>query len=147
MYPEYRGFGAPRRWQNQRDKSAYGRYLNTRKIKAQGDGSQMAIWSASLPRDGTYEVFFYAEPAKRGWYTLTVETGGTSQEIDLELKMVRSGWNSLGKYKFRKELQARVKLSDDVREGTRNSRVYADAVKWVYQDRNVRPRITPDAVQ
>ena len=44
------------------------------------------------------------------------------------------------KYKFSKDLAACVKLSDDVREGHRYSRVYADAVRWVYQD-------TPDGVQ
>ena len=139
-YPEYRGFRPPRRWQNQRYKTAYGKYLNIRKIKAPGDGSQVAIWSAQLPKDGSYEVFFYAEPARQGRYAITVENGETSQEIDLELKNVKSGWNSLGKYRFSKESQARVKLSDAVRDGSRGSRVYADAVKWVYQD-------TPDAGQ
>jgi hypothetical protein len=139
-YPEYRGFGAPRQWRHETTDDAYGKYLRTRKIKRRGDGSHLAVWSASLPQDGIYEVLFYTEPARRGRYRITVENGESSQEVDLELKTARSGWNSLGKYRFSEDSHACVKLSDDVPEASRNSRVYADAIRWVYQD-------TPEAAQ
>lgn len=132
-FPDYAGWGTPRRWQNQRTDRAYGKYIHTRKIKRRGDGTQQAVWSAALPRDGVYEVFFYAEPAKRGRYTIRIDTGASSQEVELELATAKSGWNSLGKYAFKEDGPARVTLSDDVREGSRNARVYADAVRWVHQ--------------
>ncbi len=133
-YRKYIGFGAPRRWQNQNASKAYGKYIRTRKIKKRGDGSQTAVWSASLPQEGLYEVFIYAEPARRGRYMIVVEHGESRQEVELGLKTAKSGWNSLGKYWFPKDGPARVTLSDDVQQGSKGSRVYADAVKWVHQD-------------
>jgi hypothetical protein len=134
-YPEYnRGWGSPRRWHSETAKSAYGKYMRTRKIKRKGTGKQLALWSADLPRGGVYEVFFYAEHANRGRYSITVDTGTSSQEVELELTNAKSGWNSLGKYRFQKDVQARVTLSDDVREAWRYARVNADAVKWVHQE-------------
>jgi len=132
-YTEYRGFGAPRRWQNQTVDRAYGKYVHTRKVKGQGDGTNPAVWSATLPKDGVYEVFFYAEQAKKGRYKITVTGGGTNQEVELDVGSARTGWNSLGKYPFTMESEARVELSDKVRDASRYERVYADAVKWVYQ--------------
>jgi hypothetical protein len=140
VYPEYRGFGAPRRWQHQTTDQAFGKYLRTRKVKRRGDGSQLAVWSVSLPQAGIYEVLFYTEPAPSGRYRITVENGESSQEVELELKTAKSGWNSLGKYRFSKDSLGCVKLSDDVPEASRYRRIYADAVRWVYQD-------TPDAAQ
>ena len=140
VYPEYRGFGAPRQWKHQTTDDAYGKYLRTRKIKKRGDGSQLAVWSASLPQDGIYEVFFYTTPARNGRYCITVENGESSQEVDLDLENAKLGWNSLGKYRFSKDLPGCVKLSDDVPGADRWQRVYADAVRWVYQD-------TPDTAQ
>ncbi len=134
-YPEYtRSWGAPRRWHNETTQSAYGKYLSTRKIKRRGDGKQLAVWSADLPQDGAYEVFFYTERASRGLYSITVETGSSSQEVELDLASAKSGWNSLGKYPFQKDVQARVTLSDDVRDAWRYARVCADAVRWVHQE-------------
>ncbi len=140
VYPEYRGFGAPRQWKHQTTDRAYGKYLRTRKIKKPGDGNQQAVWSVSLPQDGLYEVFFYAAPARNGRYCITVENGESSQEVDLDLENAKLGWNSLGKYRFSKDLPGCVKLSDDVPGADRWRRVYADAVRWVYQD-------TPDTAQ
>jgi len=132
-YHEYRGFGVPRRWQNQRIDRAYGKYVHTRKIKGRGDGSQLAVWSASLPRDGMYEVFIYAQRMKSGRSKITVKSGETGHEIDFDLAKARTGWNSLGKYRFSADGPARVELSDEI-EGAPRGWVFvrADAVKWLY---------------
>jgi len=136
-YPEYRGYGRLRRWHEQKIESAYGKYVRTRKLKTRGKGTQKAVWSASLPRDGMYEVFFYAYPLPsylRGRYKMTVKNGDSSQDIDFNVATAKTGWNSLGKYRFESDGEARVELSDETEEMRRRSqRVYADAVKWVYQ--------------
>jgi len=133
QYAEYRGFGWPRRWQDHTTTEAYGKYRQARKIKRRGNGTQLAIWSAALPQDGVYEVFMYVEPEERGRYKVTVKASETSREIALELKGAKRGWNSLGKYRFSSDEEARVELSDDVEDsGRRYFLVNADAVKWVY---------------
>ena len=121
--------------QNQTIERAYGKYVHTRKIKARGDGTQLAVWSARLPRDGIYEVFLYADPGKkRGRCKITVKSGETGQEIDFDLATARSGWNSLGKYRFSPDREARIEMSDTLEEVKgRWWVVCADAVKWVYQ--------------
>ncbi len=136
-YPDHYGWRPPRQWRQQRTAEAFGKYLRTRKIKSAGDGSQFATWSASLPRDGTYEVFFYARLEQwesRGRYLMTIESGKYSQNVEFVLSTAKEGWNSLGKYKFRKDRPAQVKLSDDISGSSRNARLYADAVRWVYQE-------------
>jgi hypothetical protein len=140
FYPEHNGFGAPRQWERETTSAAFGQYLRTRKVKARGDGSQMAVWSATLPKDGAYEVFFYSRFAWGGRYRIDVESAEGSQEVEFDLSTAKNGWNSLGKYTFSKDSVAYVKLSDDILDGYRWSRVNADAVRWVYQD-------TPDGVQ
>ncbi|MHC4354088.1 MAG: golvesin C-terminal-like domain-containing protein [Planctomycetota bacterium] len=133
-YPEYSLWSWPRRWHNQTSTEAYGKYLATRKVKRNGDGSHLAVWSASLPQDGTYEVFIYTEPEERGRHKIMVDASEGSQEISLELKTARRGWTSLGKYRFKADATARVELSDEVEEsGGKSVLIHADAVKWVYQ--------------
>jgi hypothetical protein len=136
-YPEHYGWRPPRQWKQQTTSEAFGKYLRTRKIKSAGDGSQFATWSASLPRDGTYEVFFYARLEQwesRGRYLMTIESGEYTQDVEFYLSTAKEGWNSLGKYKFRKDRPAQVKLSDEIPDSFRFSRLYADAVRWVYQE-------------
>ncbi len=135
-YREHYGLRPPREWQQQRVTEAFGKYWRTRKIKAPGDGSQFATWSASLPRDGEYEVFFYAGLARwesRGRYLITIDSAEYSMDVEFNLATAKKGWNSLGTYKFGKDRAARVKLSDNMSGSSYNSRVYADAVRWVYQ--------------
>jgi len=132
VYPEYGGFGAPQRWQQEITESAHGLYLRTRKVKRAGDGTQYAQWSAQLPLDGAYEVSVYTENAARGRYRYTVENGNTSQEVELSLSSARRGWNSLGTHRFSRGSPARVKLSDEVPDGGQGARVFADAVRWRY---------------
>ena len=139
-YPPYNGFWPPRRWEQESAVGAYGKYNRTRKIKKSGNGNELAVWTASLPQAGSYEVHFYMDEKSSGQYRITVENGESIREIELDLNTANSGWNSLGKYKFEANAQARVTLSDELRDGGSFSRIYADAVKWVYQE-------TSDAVQ
>lgn len=139
-YPAFRGFRAPRHWQEETADGAYGKYQRTRKIKRGGDGSELAVWAASLPQAGTYEVYFFMDGKSSGRYQIAVDNGESTREIDFGLENAKSGWNSLGKYKFMARAQARVTLSDELHGGTWFSRINADAVKWVYRE-------TSDAVQ
>lgn len=133
-YPRYRGFRAPGKWQQQVLDDAYGKYQRTRKIKRGGDGSELAVWTASLPRAGTYEVQFYTAKSSSGRYKIAVEYGESTREIEFEMKTAKSGWNSLGKYEFEAGAQARVTLSDELHGGSWRSGIYADAVRWVYEE-------------
>jgi len=133
-YPRFRGFWPPRRWREQVADGAYGNYERTRKIKRAGDGNEQAIWSATLPQPGTYEVYFFKGRTSRDRYLVTVENGESTRDIELVLEDAKDGWNSLGKYKFEAGARARVILSDEVPGGSRRSRIDADAVKWVYQE-------------
>ena len=133
-YPPYNGFWPPGRWEQESAIDAYGKYDRTRKIKKPGNGNEMAVWTASLPRAGSYEVHFFIGEKTSGQYRITVENGESTREIELELGTAREGWNSLGKYEFEADAQARVTLSDELRDEGLFPRIYADAVKWVYQE-------------
>lgn len=133
-YAEFRGIWPPKKWQEEETEGAYGSYVHTRKIKRKGNGNQVAIWGAELPEAGTYEVFFYVSQSESGSVPITVDNGVTTREIELDLKDASTGWNSLGKYDFEVGAQSRVMLSDEMRGGERGARIYADAVKWVYEE-------------
>ncbi|MFP6615413.1 MAG: hypothetical protein VCB26_03300, partial [Candidatus Hydrogenedentota bacterium] len=133
-YPRFNGFIAPKKWQETTSTGAYGKYERTRKIKRAGDGNELAVWTASLEQAGSYEVFFHTHGTTRGAYKISVESGDTTREIELELNDAKGGWNSLGKYDFEAGAEARVTLSDEIRNASFRSRIYADAVKWELQD-------------
>jgi hypothetical protein len=130
-YPVHTGFRSPKQWREQTSSGSYGRYQRTRKIKRAGEGTESAVWSASLPEAGTYEVFFYVADKSIGRYQITIENGEATREIELDLKSAESEWNSLGKFPFEENENARVLLSDELLGGSSRARMYADAVKWV----------------
>jgi ABC-type transport system involved in multi-copper enzyme maturation permease subunit len=130
-YPVHAGFRSPKQWREQTSSGSYGRYQRTRKIKRAGEGTESAVWSASLPEAGTYEVFFYVADKSIGRYQITIENGEATREIELDLKSAESEWNSLGKFPFEENENARVLLSDELLGGSSRARMYADAVKWV----------------
>ena len=127
-------------WWEKQMPMAFGRYETNYRMKSPGDGAQPAVWTATLPHEGDYDVaYYFIDPrmARRfrlnlaSSFSLTVTHGGKVDTLALERDQLRSGWNVLGRFHFAEGEAATVELSD-----LANGRLYADAVRWRYVDPN-----------
>lgn len=150
------------RWTQMVDNRFYGKIVHDAYCKGVGTGKYKAEWTAQIPEEGTYEVFFCngeffkmglsLQARKKGgvrYYTVYGREKGT--EVQVEPAEVPIGWVSLGKYHFEKG-EAKVVLDDrgeTIKEGEKTSvtvnemvitgmykqAIVADAVKWVKRGR------------
>lgn len=134
------GFGpAPSTWSLNPNADFYGQVEHTAMIVRSGDGSKTATWKTPVKTASYYDVYVHLTAPQRfgprrnqeqndGKYHYEVLHDDGTEQIELEVKEVETGWNLLGSFYLSSD-SASVKLSD--KGGA--SRVVADAVKWVIQ--------------
>jgi ABC-type transport system involved in multi-copper enzyme maturation permease subunit len=119
---------------------AFGRYETNFRTKSAGDGAQPAVWTATLPHAGEYDVAYYFLPRRINgntrngfWgastYRITVMHAGQSTDMLIDTEQFQPGWNALGRFRFEAGEEAVIELSD-----LADGRLYADAVRWRYVD-------------
>lgn len=138
-------------WQRMVSRYCYGKAVRSAYVKAMGDGSAKAEWTAEIPEDGVYEIF--ARYAKYSGYSgiklqtmaafwklhYTIECKDEISEVVfdmgdrefLKMKMGDELWFPLGEFKLPAG-QAKVTLDDrGQREDDFQQMIFADAVKFV----------------
>ncbi len=120
---------------------SFGRYETNYRTKSGGDGAQPALWTATLPYAGEYDIAYYFLPRRINgrtrngfWgaadtYLITIIHGGERTEMAISTDQLEPGWNALGRFAFGELEEAVVELSD-----LASGRIYADAVRWRYVD-------------
>jgi len=120
---------------------SFGRYETNYRTKSGGDGAQPAVWTATLPYAGEYDIAYYFLPGRingrtsnafRGaadTYLITITHSGETTEMAISTDQLEAGWNALGRFAFGELEEAVVELSD-----LASGRIYADAVRWRYVD-------------
>ncbi|NKB88164.1 MAG: hypothetical protein GKS06_08090 [Acidobacteria bacterium] len=119
---------------------SYGRYANNYRMKNGSDGAEPAIWSATMPREGEYDVAYYFLPEATAWarsgvwglasrIELTIHHRNEVHTVELDTTELNAGWNLLGRFDFEAGAEVRVELSDKA-----SGRLYADAVRWRLAD-------------
>jgi hypothetical protein len=128
-------------WGVQENPYSFGRYETNYRLKRGGDGAQPAVWTATLPYAGEYDVAYYYLPQRINgsyrngfWggadtYRLTITHAGQSTEMVISTNQLEPGWNALGRFRFEADEEATLELSDMA-----DGRLYADAVRWRYVD-------------
>lgn len=125
-------------WKVQELPFAFGRYETNFRWKQPGDGAQPAVWTATLPQAGDYDVAYYFVPSQFGRrfglslaesFSLAVLHEGVTDTLTLKSETLRGGWNLLGRFHFAAGEEVRVELSD-----LASGRLYADAVRWRWVD-------------
>ena len=119
----------PSRWSRRATTTAWGKYRHTLAVVKAGEGERKAVFKASLPRTGSWELQLHL-PAQRtkekGTWTFAVEDSSGRKDVPFDLGAGAEGWNSLGIFEIA-EGQVRVELSD----ATDAPFVLADAIRWV----------------
>ena len=118
---------------------AFGRYESNYRTKEAGDGGQPAVWTATLPYAGEYDVAYYYLPERvngrrilRGAadnFDLTMVCGDESVGFAMRANQLEPGWNGLGRFTFEEGEEVSIELSD-----LADGRLYADAVRFRYVD-------------
>ncbi len=122
---------------------SFGRYENNFRMKSGGDGAQPAVWKATLPYAGEYDIAYYFLPrringsSRNGFYSgaseyhIKMTHSGETTELTIDPDQLQPGWNALGRFRFEAGEEAVFELSD-----LSDGRIYADAVRWRYVDPN-----------
>ena len=126
-------------WAARDHQFAFGRYETNFRFKRGGDGAQPAVWTATIPHAGQYDVAYYFLPERlngrnvfrgsAGAYRFTVTHAGETEELAVSTAHLQAGWNLLGRFTFEEGEQAVVEVSD-----LADGYIYADAVRWRYID-------------
>ena len=129
----------PTRWTATVGTNFYGEYINSGYYKKTGNGNNKAEWVAQIETPGFYEVFVYNARIVWGWrreesnmqyYTVKHDDG--EEEVSIETNENTQDWVSLGSFHFSPG-EAKVILSD--KGSNPNQVIYADAVRWVFQNK------------
>ena len=126
-------------WRVEENRYSFGRYETNYRVKSSGDGAQPAIWTATLPYAGEYDIAYYFLPRRISgrsggfWgagsqYLMSIGHSGATTELRINTDQLEAGWNALGRFTF-DEGEASIELSD-----LADGRMYADAVRWRYVD-------------
>lgn len=133
------------RWSLLVDQKYFGNPVRSALVIGIGKGNHKVEWSASLPREGEYEIFYhyvpeteYSKEILADERNFIIDDGTREHELKLELDPDNRGWVSLGVFHFEKSRSAKVILSDkgNVNRYMRLSfkktlpKIVADAVKW-----------------
>jgi hypothetical protein len=127
-------------WRSDDHQFAFGRYETNFRFKRSGDGAQPAVWTATIPHAGQYDVAYYFLPERLNGrsvfggsadtYRFTIIHAGETEELVVSTSHLQAGWNLLGRFTFEEGERAAVEISDLADGGY----VYADAVRWRYID-------------
>jgi hypothetical protein len=127
--------GAGPRWARNVNANAFGKYRHTMAMIRAGEGQNRAIFTAELPRAGSWELEFYL-PQRRGrgggrgrrqpgTWNLVVVDGSGRQDVTFDADGGEAGWNSLGTFEV-----AGGEVQVEVSDQTEGSYVIADAIRW-----------------
>jgi hypothetical protein len=121
----------PGRWSRNVRGTTWGKYRHTMALIRAGKGEKMAVFKATIPKAGSYDLELHMPqnvfPANfLGTWTLTIEDGnGDGNEIEFDSKSAPGGWNMVGNLDL-PEGETQVIFSDM----TNGRVVLADAIRW-----------------
>lgn len=131
-------WNAPGSWKAATDHRLYGRFVRSAYYKESGEGNSKVAWSAAIPEEGEYDIYFFCGPVDNlhsrrraegeRIFELLIHHEDGVDELSLERSELERGWNHLGSFHLATGT-ARVELTD----ATAARAVVADAVKWVKQ--------------
>ncbi|HKQ60915.1 MAG TPA: hypothetical protein VJS92_06470 [Candidatus Polarisedimenticolaceae bacterium] len=125
---------APYRWSRRANASAFGKYRHTFALVRSGRGDRRAIFRATLPRSGNWEVEYHVPPPPRDeamgsvfqrrgtWNVKVIDSSGTH---DATVAGAHGGWTSVGRFELAGG-EVRLEVSDK----TDGKVVLADAVRF-----------------
>lgn len=129
---------APGSWKAATDHRLYGRFVRSGYYKESGEGNSKVAWSAAIPEEGEYDIYFFCGPADDLYsrkrtegehiFELLIHHEDGVDALSLDRSELEKGWNHLGSFHLATGT-ARVELTD----ATAARAVIADAVKWVKQ--------------
>ena len=92
-----------------------------------GEGDKRAVFTAEVPKPGSWELELHLPRGGNATWHLTVEDpSGGEQKVQFDAKGAQVGWNALGNFEIASG-EVRVVLSNE----TNGRRVMADAIRWV----------------
>ncbi|MDE0036831.1 MAG: hypothetical protein OXU77_04605 [Gammaproteobacteria bacterium] len=106
-----------------------------------GDGDQVAVFVADLPRSGRWQLdyhvpdrhglgpTYYPSFGALGTFDMTLVADGTETPVVFDGATAETGWNKLGEYEF---TGTEVRL--EVSSRTEGEMVIADAIRWTPLD-------------
>jgi hypothetical protein len=126
----------PSRWSRLAVPRAWGKYRHTVAMVRGGTGSRRAVFKASVPGPGSWNLELHL-PAReggrrgvmrrdRGTWRFSVEDGAGSKQATFDADAAEEGWNPLGSFELAGG-EVRVFLSNS----TEGQVVIADAIRWV----------------
>ena len=158
-----RGFGMWTRDSN--EPRSWGKYRRTYARIAAGSGNRRAIFTATLPRAGLWELAYHSpfvggkmrkrgkDNAKRermarltgdsgselGQYDVTLLTENRVRPVEFDASAAERGWNDLGTFDL---TAGTVRLS--ISDATEGESVIVDAIRWmpVNQIKSANPRLS-----
>ena len=128
----------PGEWSRASIPTSWGRYRHTTTGALAGDGDQMAVFVADLPRSGRWQLDFYVPnrlalgptfyPSFRalGTFDMTLVADDTETPVVFDGATAETGWNKLGEYEF-----ATTEVRLEISSRTDGEMVIADAIRWV----------------
>ena len=144
---------------------SWGKYRRTYARIAAGSGNRRAIFTATLPRGGMWELAYHSpfvggktrkrgkENAKRermarltgnsgselGQYDVTLLTGNRARPVEFDASAAERGWNDLGTFDL---AAGQVRLSSS--DATEGESGIVDAIRWmpVNQIESANPRLS-----
>jgi hypothetical protein len=124
----------PREWRAILRSEFYGYYVRSAYYTRGGTGERTATWKTALPKEGSYDIYYYVDRVDIGWrrnnrstnYNLTVYHDNGADKINQTTENVEPGWNYLGTWHISSDT-AKVEVSNK----SNGDMVFADAVKWV----------------
>ncbi len=122
----------PGEWSRITETTAWGNYRHTFAVIKPGSGKKRALFSASLPNNGEWDLELYM-PMKNGflnrrygtWHITVNDSNGDQHKIEFDSQSGIAGWNMAEKLNL-PEGKVTVELSDK----TNGQVVVADAIRW-----------------
>lgn len=124
----------PPRWSRVSASDAFGKYRRTMAVVGSGEGQRHAVFTAELPRSGSWQLEYHMPQRPTGrtsrhpgtWNLTVTDANGDDRDLTFDADGSDSGWNSLGTFDVAAG-EIRVRVSD----GTDGDYVVADAIRWV----------------
>jgi hypothetical protein len=132
--PEEQFGSIPADWSRATRTTAWGRYRHTAAIKRSGKGETKAVFSAEIPRAGSWDLeihlphkrSFQGATRKWGVWKLEIVDESGSHSVEFDATEAPRGWNVVGSYEIA-DGRVAVELSDDFDGQV----VVADAIRWL----------------
>lgn len=131
----------PGEWSRATIATSWGKYRHTTTGALAGDGEQVAVFVADLPRPGRWQLdyhvpsryglglTYYRSFGALGSFDMTLVADGAEAPVVFDGATAEIGWNKLGEYEFA-ETEVRLEISSQ----TDGQMVIADAIRWLPLD-------------